>query len=99
MATHFSSLAWITLWTEKSDVLQSMGSQSQTRLSDFTSLNHLGASQVMLVVKNPPANSGDVKHGLDPWIGKIPWRREWVLTPVFLLGEFHGQRSLVSYSP
>ena len=27
MATHFSSLAWITLWTEKSDVLQSMGSQ------------------------------------------------------------------------
>ena len=86
-------------WTGEPGRLQSMGSQSQTRLSDFTSLNHLGASQVMLVVKNPPANSGDVKHGLDPWIGKIPWRREWVLTPVFLLGESHGQRSLVSYSP
>ena len=30
----------------------------------------------------------------DPWVGKIPWRRKWLLTPVFLPGEFHGQRSL-----
>ena len=29
-------------------------------------------------------------------VGKIPWRREWLPTPVFLPGEFHGQRSLVS---
>ena len=29
-----------------------------------------------------------------PWVGKIPWRREWLPTPVFLLGGFHGQRSL-----
>ena len=29
---------------------------------------------------------------------KIPWRREWQPIPVFLPGEFHGQRSLVSYS-
>jgi len=35
----------------------------------------------------------------DPWVGKIPRRREWLPTPVFLLGEFHGQRSLVEYSP
>ena len=28
--------------------------------------------------------------GFDPWVGKIPWRREWLPTPVFLLGEFHG---------
>ena len=34
-----------------------------------------------------------------PWVMKIPWRREWLPTPVFLLGEFHGQRSLVGYSP
>ena len=34
----------------------------------------------------------------DPWIGKIPWRREWQSTPVFLLGEFLGQRSLVGYT-
>ena len=28
----------------------------------------------------------------DPWLGKIPWRRKWQPTPVFLPGEFHGQR-------
>ena len=33
------------------------------------------------------------------WVGKIPWRREWQPTPVFLPGEFHGKRSLVGYSP
>ena len=35
----------------------------------------------------------------DPWVGKIPWRREWQLTPVFLPGESHGWRSLVGYYP
>ena len=58
------------------------------------------ASQVVLVVKNLPANAGDL--GLIPESGKIPWRRVWQLwqpTPVFLPGEFHGQRSLVSYNP
>ena len=32
-----------------------------------------------------------------PWVGKIPWRREWQPTPVFLPGEFHGWRSLAGY--
>ena len=35
----------------------------------------------------------------DPWVPKIPWRREWQPTPVFLPGGFHGQRSLVGCSP
>ena len=35
----------------------------------------------------------------DPWVGKIPWRRAWQPTPVFLPRESHGQRSLVGYSP
>ena len=34
-----------------------------------------------------------------PWVRKIPWRREWLLTLVFLPEEFHGQRSLAGYSP
>ena len=34
--------------------------------------------------------------GLNPWDGKIPWRRDSQPTPVFLPGEFHGQRSLVA---
>ena len=32
------------------------------------------------------------------WVGKIPWRREWRSTPVFLPGKSHGQRSLTGYS-
>ena len=39
------------------------------------------------------------RYGLSPWVGKIPGRRKWQPTPVFLLGESHGQRSLVGYSP
>ena len=35
----------------------------------------------------------------DPWVRKIPWRRAWQPTPVFLPEESHGQRSLVGYSP
>ena len=35
----------------------------------------------------------------DPWAGRIPWRRAWEPTPVFLLGESHGQTTLVGYSP
>ena len=43
------------------------------------------------------ADIGDV--GLIPGLGKIPWRREWQSTPVFLPGKIHGQMSLVGYSP
>ena len=57
-------------------------------------------SQVALVVKNSPANVGDIKRcGFDPWVGKNPWRRAWQPTPVFLPRESHGQRSLVGYGP
>ena len=37
--------------------------------------------------------------GFVPWVSKIPWRRAWQPTPVFLSRESHGQRSLVGYSP
>ena len=36
--------------------------------------------------------------GFNPWVEKIPWGREWLPTPVFLPGEFYGERSLVGYS-
>ena len=39
------------------------------------------------------------RYGFKPWIRKIPWKREWQSTPVFLPGKFHGQRILVAYSP
>ena len=39
------------------------------------------------------------RRGFDPWVRKIPQRRAWQPTPVFLPGKSHGQRGLVSYSP
>ena len=46
------------------------------------------------VVKNLPA----IQETFNPWVGKIPWRRKWQLTPVFLPEKCHGQRSLAGYS-
>ena len=47
------------------------------------------------MIKNLPANAGDM--GLtDPWVRKIPWRRERLPTPVFLPGEFYRQRNLIT---
>ena len=43
-----------------------------------------GACQVPLVVKNPAARTGDTNGGFDPRVGKIPWRRKWQPTAVFL---------------
>ena len=45
--------------------------------------------------KESTCNMGDL--GSVPGLG--PWRREWLPIPVFLPGEFHGQRSLGGYSP
>jgi len=39
------------------------------------------------------------RHRFDLWVRKIPWRRKWQPTPVFLPGKSHRQRSLVGYSP
>ena len=50
-------------------------------------------------VNNLPAMQEAQVQALGTWVGKIPWRKEWLSTPVFLPGEFHRQRSLVGYSP
>ena len=47
--------------------------------------------------KESASSAGDLSS--IPGLGRAPWRREWQLTPAFLPGEFHGQRSLVGYSP
>ena len=48
-------------------------------------------------VKASACTAGDL--GSIPGSGKIPWRRKWQPTPVFLPGESHGRRSLVGYNP
>ena len=49
-------------------------------------LHYSWASLVAQLVKNPPAMW---RPGFDPWVGKIPWRRESLPTPIFWPGEFH----------
>ena len=50
-------------------------------------------------VKNPPANVGDAGESVSIQLGKISWRRDWQSAPIFLPGKFHGQRSMMGYSP
>ena len=53
-----------------------------------------------LVVKNPPANTGDIRDVSSiPGSGRVPSRRKWQLTLVFLPGRSHGQGSLTDHSP
>ena len=54
------------------------------------------ASLVVQLVKNLPVMQ---ETRGQYWGRKIPWRRKWQPTPVLLPGKFHGQRSLVGYSP
>ena len=51
------------------------------------------------MVKNPPANGGDARCGFNSFLGKIPWRRKWQPTLVFLPGKSHEQISMAGYSP
>ena len=68
---------------------------------------YIWAPHVALVVKNTSQCRKHKGWGLDPWVGKIPWRMEWQPTPVFLPGEFPWteepgrlqSRSLAGYSP
>ena len=51
------------------------------------------------MVKNSPAMQATQEMRVLSQVGKIPWRRAWQPTPVFLPGKSHRQRSLAGYSP
>ena len=91
MATHSSILAWKIPWMEEPGKLQSMQLQSQTRLSNFTSLLHYRDQEGFLGGTSGKESACQcMRHRrsrLDPWVGKIPWRRAWQPIPVFLPGE------------
>ena len=64
--------------------------QSKRQESTITASLQLSQLRICLQHRRPR---------FDSWVGKIPWRRKWQSTPVFLPGESYGQRSLVGYSP
>ena len=73
---------------KESDMTERLSTHMQTRDSR--------ASLAAQTVKNLPAVR---RPEFNPWVGKVPWRRAWQPSPVFLPGEVHGQRSLAGYSP
>ena len=99
---------WTWVWansqrwwkTGRPGVWQSMGLQSRTQLTDWTTT--LTWASLVLSRKESDSNAGNRLHcrrrRFDPWVGKIPQRRAWQPTSVFLPGESHGQRSLVGHS-
>ena len=95
MATHSSILAWRIPWTEEPGGLQSMGLQRVGY--DWATNTHKGIRGL------PWRFSSRVlqckRHKFHLWVGKIPWRRKRLPTPVFLPGKSHGQKSLAGYSP
>ena len=86
MCSHLSLLIQVNTTSPMKSPVRSV---SFCLLQPFTT-----TTQVVLVVKNPTANAGDKRDA-----ALIPGRRESQLTPVFLPGESHGQRSLVGYNP
>ena len=49
------------------------------------------------MVKNTPAIQE--RPWFNPGVGKMPWRREWLTTPILLPGGFHGLGRLMGYLP
>ena len=75
-------------------LLDQVGPKEAERAGDWVPLGFPGGTSG----KEPICHCRRHKrHGFDAWVGKIPWRRAWQTTPVFLPGKFHGQRSLAGY--
>ena len=61
--------------------------------------NHMAYNTWTWIWSSAEVKASACRPGFDPWVGKIPLRRKWQPTPVFLPGESHGRRSLEGYSP
>ena len=93
MATHSSVLAWRIPGTREPGGLPSMGSHR---------VRHNWSDLAAAAAGDSDGKESTYqcrKPGFYPWVRKIPWRREWQPTLLFLPGESHGQRSMVGYSP
>ena len=84
-------LSFISGWSQTPQSLQKENCQHTSRALGFPG----GTSG-----KEPSCQCRRYKRlGFNPWIGKIPWKRAWQPTPVFLPGESHGQRRLAGCGP
>ena len=85
MTIYFGVFAWRIPWTKEPGGLQSMGCKESDMTEQLTFRAFPGGTSS----KEPACQCGRHKrHGFDPRVRKIPWRRAWQPTPVFLPGEF-----------
>ena len=97
-ATHSCILAWRITLTEEPDRLLSIGSyRVRHNWSDSVYIDIL-FSRWLSGKESTCQYKRHKRHGFDPWVGKITWRRKWKSVPVFLPGKSHRQRSPASYS-
>ena len=83
-------------WHSISDILATLPQSLKIFFWQTTVLPYF---MVALVVNNPSANAGEARDRFDSRVRKIPWSRKWQPIWVFLPEKFHGQMSLVDYSP
>ena len=81
------------------DLLEAPGERKEAIWEVLTLLPTVPASQVAQWQRIRLPVQELQETWFSPWVRKIPWRRKWQPTPVFLPGQFHGQRSLVGYCP
>ena len=100
METHSSILAWKIPWMEEPGRVQSVRgiAKSRTRLRDFT-FTFMNAKGIPRWLSGKEPACQFRRYKFSPWVRKIPWRRKWQPTAVFLPGKSKGQRSQVGYSP
>ena len=115
MPFYYSELSFITSYLLLSLVLSTHMDYSSTFLMDHNLTGAIPSLEASVETEEviesqgyPDGASGKEpacqcrRHKIcrfSPWVGKIPWRRKWQPTPIFLPGESHGQRSLLGYSP
>jgi len=101
MATHSSILAWRIPWTEEPGGLQSIGLHrvgydSNNLLSTCTGMGCATRREGFPSGSHGKESACTAETQVRSLGQEDPWRREWLPTPVFLPGEFHGQRSLAT---
>ena len=103
MSTHSNIFACKILWTERSLAVyipwggKQLNTTERTHTHTHTHKHTMCKVPGSQMVKNLPTLQET--PGFCPWFRKIPWRRKWQPTPVYLPREFYGQRSLAGYSP
>ena len=88
-------LPWARVWSLLGD-LRSCKLWSVAKTKNLTKMPALARTQWLSSIESTCQGR---RRRFNSWVRKIPWRRKWQLTPVFLPGKSHGQRSLEGYGP